>query len=252
VYKAFRAVTGLGDPIQPKSREQGIRGMLKHVFGAGPKWGTVQRKLLGSTVDLVGGAAISPNPTLDMDQIGLPEDKAWAIYKPFIVRGLVRRGLPKLQARREVEERTSSAKQELLREMSERPVLVTRAPSLHRYNILAFWPQLTHNDTLEVPPIVCGGFGADFDGDRMQFHVPADTSAVKDAINKMLPSRNLLAVSSFQPHYIPNREFQSGLYQASAGVDHSKPRRTFRSAKDAIKAFYRGEINADQQVEIVE
>jgi biotin carboxyl carrier protein len=252
VYKALRAAVGLGDPIQPKSREQGVKGLLKEIFGSGPKWGMVQRKLLGATVDLVGGATITPNPNLDMDQVGLPVDKAWAIYKPFIVRSLVRRGMPKLQARREVEDRTPSALKALQHEMTQRPVMVTRAPALHRYNMLAFWPQLTRHNTLEVPPVVCGGFNADFDGDRMQFHVPADDSAVKDAIDKMLPSKNLLAASSFKAHYIPNREFLAGLWKASTKVDHNRPRRVYKTAQDAIKAYRRGEINADQQVEIVE
>jgi hypothetical protein len=251
IYDSFKAVVGLGDPIQPRHREQKVRGILKHVFGSSPKYGTVQRKLLGSTVDLVGRAAITPNPDLDMDQVGLPIDKAWTLYRPFIVRRLVRRGMPRMQALQQVQDRSKAALHEMQSEMQERPLIVNRAPTLHRYGVMAFWPQLTQSDTLEIPPLVTPGFTADFDGDAMQFHVPATAAAVRDATQKMLPSRNLYSAGDFGIEYAPTHEYLGGLWSASTKQD-KKPPRVFRSRADAVKAYRRGEIGVGQAVEIME
>jgi len=250
-YKAFKAVAGLGDPIQPENREQDIKGILKQVFGTSPKFGTVQRKMLGSTVDLVGRATITPNPNLDMDQVGLPIDKAWTLYQPFVVRRLVRRGMGKLQAREAVKERTEPALRELQNEIRERPVVINRAPVLHRYGVMAFWPQLTSSNTLEIPPLVVGGFGADFDGDAMQYHVPSKDDAVEEAIAKLLPSRNLFAASDFDVHYLPTQEYISGLWAASAKEEKLSTPRVFKTKRDAIQAYQRGDINVGQRVEIM-
>jgi DNA-directed RNA polymerase subunit beta' len=168
VYATFKAVTGLGDPVHPKLQEKRVRGILKHVFGHSPKTGTLQRRLVSSTVDLVGRAVITPNPDLDMDHVGLPENHAWDVYGNFIRRRLRRRGMSVMDAARHVQDRTELAKSELLKEMSERPVIINRAPVLHRFGIMAFYPKLTNSATLQVSPLIVGGFGADFDGDAMQ------------------------------------------------------------------------------------
>jgi len=251
VYKAFKGVTGLGDPVSPENKEQGITGILKHVFSSSPKFGVVQRKLLGSTVDLVGRATITPNPNLDMDQVGIPIDKAWTMYQPFVVRRLVRRGMGKIKAMQETKARAPLALRELQNEMKVRPVIINRAPVLHRYGVMAFWPQLTTSSTLEIPPLLVSGFGADFDGDAMQFHVPASDDAVDEAKEKLMPSRNLFAVSDFDVHYMPSQEYIGGLWAASTKVDKSPPR-VFKTKKDAIAAYRRGEIGVGQRVEIVE
>jgi len=251
VYKAFKGVTGLGSPISPEFQEQDVKGILKHVFGASPKFGTVQRKLLGSTVDLVGRATIIPNPNLDMDQVGLPIDEAWTLYQPFVVRRLVRRGMGKVKAMEEAKARTPRALKELQAEMQHRPVVINRAPVLHRYGVMAFWPQLTSSNTLEIPPLIVGGFGADFDGDAMQFHVPSSDDAVGEAKEKLMPSRNLLATSNFDVHYTPGQEYVGGLWAASTRAEN-KPPRVFKTRRDAIAAYRRGDIGVGQQVEILE
>lgn len=250
VYNAFKGATGLGDPIKPENKEQDIKGILKHVFGTAPKFGVVQRKLLGSTVDLVGRGTITPNPNLDMDHVGLPVDKAWTLYQPFVVRRLVRRGLGKLKAMEEVKERTPVALRELQEEMQERPVVINRAPVLHRYGVMAFWPKLTRSNTLEIPPLITSGFGADFDGDAMQFHVPSSPEAVREAQQKMLPSNNLLNVQRFDTNYAPTMEYVGGLWNASTKTDN-RPVRVFHSKEQAIAAYKRGEITAGQKIEIV-
>jgi len=250
VYDAFKAVTGLGDPISSDAQEKQVRGILREVFGKNPKYSVVQRKLLSNTTDLVGRAAITPNPDLDMDQVGIPEEKAWEVYQPLIIRDLGRRGIPKLDAARAVKDRSAVARKELLKIMSKRPVVINRAPVLHRYGVMAFWPQLVKNDTMQVSPLIVGGFNADFDGDAMQYHVPVSSSAVDEAINKLMPSRNLFSARDFNVHYKPSQEYTGGLYAASTKKNRKGPR-TFSSKAEAIRAYRRGEIDAGQQVTIL-
>lgn len=254
VYDAMKAVSGLGDPINPKSREKAVRGLLKQVFGPGsPKFGVVQRKLLGGSTDLVGRGVITPDPELDLDQVGLPEEQAFEAYRPFVVRRLVRRGVPRARAMAEVQDRTASARKALLEEMDERPVIYSRAPVLHRYGIMAARPVLTRGHTLRLPPLVTKGFGADFDGDQMNVHVPASDDAVQDAYEKLMPSRNLLGVSDFRSHQVPSQEFTAGLYLASTLRDDRKPERVFATRADALRAFRRrgGDLGLDDPVRVL-
>jgi DNA-directed RNA polymerase subunit beta len=252
LYDAMKGVTGLGDPVQSKNVERRVRGFLSQVFGSSPKYGTVQRKLLSSTVDLVGRAVITPNADLDMDHVALPEEKAWEIYKPFIVRGLVRRGLPRMEAIKAFDGKNNSARSELMTQMNSRPIIINRAPVLHRYGMMAFYPRLTKNKTMEVSPLVTKGFNADFDGDAMQFHVPSTDSAAKEAVEKMLPSRNLFAAASFKAHFTPVAELHSGLYTASNRINKKTPTRVYKTTQDAISAYRRGEIEVDTPVHIME
>lgn len=252
LYKAFKAVTGLGDPIQPKNQERNVKGLLGHIFGSSPKWGTVQRQLLGASVDLVGRSVIIPNPEFDMDSVGIPEEHAWETFKPFIIRRLVQRGVPRIDAARAFTERLPIARNALLEETKERPVVITRAPALHRYNLIGGWAKLVKGDALQTSPIVVSGLAADYDGDQMNYHVPASEEARREVIEKMLPSRNLLSVSEFKPHYLPSQEYQGGLYHAStAKSEHQRPA-VFRSAQDAIKAYNNHLIGIDTPVEILQ
>jgi DNA-directed RNA polymerase subunit beta len=252
VYNAFKAVTGLGDPITQESKDKNVRGILKNVFGSSPKFGTMQRKLLGSTVDNVGRAVITPDPSLDMDSVGLPEDRAFEVYQRFIVRRLKRKGMPITQALRHAKDKTELARQMLLEEMEERPVIINRAPVLHRFGIMAFKPRLVKGSTLQVSPLIVGGFGADFDGDAMNYHVPTDEEARKEALAKMLPSRQLLSPADFKtPVHQPGQEYVGGLYQATTARS-KRPVRTFRNQSDAVKAYRRGEIAVDDRIEIMD
>jgi DNA-directed RNA polymerase subunit beta' len=245
-------VTGLGDPTHPKNQERQVKGILKHVFGASPKLGTVQRRLLGSTTDLVGRAVIAPDPDLDMDQVGVPENQAWSIYRPVLIRHLVRRGMPRLQAARAVEERHEVARKALLDEMDNGVVVINRAPTLHRYGMMAARPRLVKGNVLKISPLVVSGFGADFDGDAMQYHVPVTDEEKEEALSKMLPSRNLLSAASFKVHYLPGQEYVGGLYESSARVDNDKPPLTFATAADAVRAYHQGRIGVGRRVEILD
>lgn len=250
VYNSMKAVTGLGDPAPVKLQEQQVKGILKHVLGTSPKWSVVQRRLLGSTTDLVGRSTIIPNPDLDMDEVGIPEDSAWKIYQPFIVRHMVKRGMAPMRAAALVAGKHTTARQALQAVMEERPVIIDRAPVLHRYGVMAFRPRLTKGHNLETSPITIKGFGGDYDGDAMQFHVPATHQAVNDAYTKMLPSRNLLSVSEFRPMYQPSQEYLGGLYAATTAKGDEKPL-AFRTRAEAIQAFRKGIGSLGQHVIIL-
>ena len=250
VYKAFKGVTGLGDPITAKNQEKNVKGVLKYVFGDNPKFSVMQRKLLSSTVDVVGRGVITPNPDLDMDEVGLPITKAWDIYKPFIIRRLVMQGVPGVRAAELVKNKDKKAFEAMQAEVDSRPVIINRAPVLHRYGVMAFKPKLIKNETLQISPAIVKGFGADFDGDTMNYHVPVSESAVNDALEKMLPSRNLLSTKTFKAHQLPQNEYQGGLYHATAFVSN-KPERYFANKADAIRAYRAGEIGSDQKVVIL-
>ena len=252
VYNAFKAVTGLGDPITKQSQDRQVKGLLGTIFGSSPKFGSVQRKLIASTVDNVGRAVITPNPDLDMDSIGLPEDKAFSVYERFVVRRLRRGGMSGLDALQQVKDKTPLARQTLLEEMSNRPVIANRAPVLHKFGIMAFRPHLVKGSTLQVSPLVVKGFGADFDGDQMNYHVPVDDAASKQALELMLPSRQLLSPADFKsPMHQPSQEYTGGIYQATSGQSN-RPVRTFRNFKDLKQAWLRGDIGINDRVTVLE
>jgi DNA-directed RNA polymerase subunit beta' len=251
LYKAMKGVTGLGDPVQPKNQERKVKGYLQEIFGSSPKFSVVSQKLLGTPMDLVGRATITPNPDLDMDQVGLPEAKAWDVYAPFVVRRLVRKGVPRVQALEYVQQRHDLAKKALLDEVGERPVIINRAPVLHRYGMMAFYPRLTKGDTLQMSPLIYSGFGADNDGDAMNWSVPASDEAKDEAVAKMLPSKNLISASKFRVHYKPTQEAAGGLHVLTSYTNHDKKPRVFATQKDAYNAWERGEMDPGDPVQVL-
>jgi DNA-directed RNA polymerase subunit beta' len=252
LYKSFKAVTGLGDPVKTETKSHRVKGLLSEVFGGSPKMGIVQRRLLGTPVDMAGRSVIIPNPELNMDQIGIPEDMAWKLYTPFAIRRLVRsmgnRPDARTHAIKIMSERTPAAKKVIQQEMASRPVLATRAPVLHKYGIMAFYPVMTPGKTLQTSPQVIAGFGGDYDGDAMNFHVLSSDKAIKDAQDKMLPSRNLRSPADFATMWKPRQEFLQGLYMASTRRSGRRTLPAYKSDKEVIEAFKRGDLNIDDVV----
>lgn len=164
VYNAFKAVTGLGDPVGVKNQERGVTGILKTVFGSSPKYGVMNRKLLSGTVDMVGRGVIIPDPDLTLDEAGVPEEAAWDVFAPSVVRRMVRAGVPRMRAVNEVKEKTPFAKDYLTKEVDNGVIVLSRAPTLHRYGTMAFRPKLVQGSAIKLNPLVNKGFGADFDG----------------------------------------------------------------------------------------
>jgi len=253
LYDAYKQVTGLAEPTHPKLVQRQVRGLLKHVFGVGSsKFSMVQRNLLGTPTDMVGRAVIVPNPDLDMDSVGIPEEKAWEAYRPHLVHRLTKRGVPWSQAAKYIESRSPIAKEALLQEMEERPVIVDRAPILHKWGIMAFKPRLVAGDSVHTNSFIMKAIGGDYDGDQVNYHIPSSPEAVKEAFEILLPSKSLIQSSdlkSAQPRIIS--ENAGGLYLASLPPDQKQKPRTFVSWADAEKAYRRGDLAIDDPVVVL-
>jgi len=201
--------------------------------------------------DNTGNAVISPDPSLDMDHVGIPEKMAIVLYKPYVIRHMIKSGISPVDAVKHIKKRSKVAREILLKEMDRRPVIMTRSPVLHKYGFMGAKPVLTAGDTIKISPSVVEGFGADFDGDQMRIHVPSSQAAITDVLTKMLPSRNILAAKSFKaPKYISN-EYLLGLYLASSPKSKDKAKKSFETREDAIKAYNRGELKITDTIEIL-
>jgi len=166
IYGAVKAAYGLGEPITPEGQSKRLKGAIRQVVGTSPKTGMAQSKVFSKPVDVVGRGVAAPDPNLDMDQVGIPEDAAWDLYKDFAMRNLVMHGYPAVRASEMIEKRTPEARAALDNEMANRPVILDRAPTLHKFNLMGFYPHIAEGDTIRVSPIVCKGFNLDFDGDK--------------------------------------------------------------------------------------
>lgn len=165
LYNGVKAAFGLGSPITPEGRARNIKGAIRQVIGDRPKTGLMQSQVISKPVDMVGRGVVTPDKNLDMDTIGIPEESAWTIYAPFIMRKLVRRGYPPEKVLELVKNRDNTAKLAMLEEMNSRPVIVDRAPTWHKFNLMAFNPVLSGDKSLRVSPLVNTGFNLDHNGD---------------------------------------------------------------------------------------
>lgn len=171
MYKAYKAVTGLGEPVKKERVQKHVQGLLKDIFGpSGNKTSVVQRNLIGTPTSFSARGVITPDVNLSMDEIGLPEEKMWELFEPFIVRRLMK-GVDKSdpvgrkKVLEDVKERRGNARQALLDEAKERPVVYSRAPVLHKYGVLAGFAQPVPGNAIRVSPITEPGLNADHDGD---------------------------------------------------------------------------------------
>lgn len=184
VYGAVKAAYGLGDPITTEGRAKNLKGAVRQVIGQIPKFGQFQSKVVSKTQDLVGRSVITPNRNLDMDQIGIPEEMAWEIFKPFVERKLVQRGYSPVTVKNMIDERNATAKHILEDVMEERPVLMDRAPTWHKFNIMAFKPHITEGRSIQVSPLCTTGFNADFDGNCVDYDSLITVRLSKSTLDK--------------------------------------------------------------------
>ena len=209
-YKATRALAGLED-VTTRGKDQPIKGFISQITDTSPKKGFFLNKLVTKRQDLVGRGVIVNGPDLHVDELGIPEKMAWTIFRPFIVRELVRSGYKPEQARKEIETKTGVAKKALESVMKQRTVMLNRAPSLHKFSIMAFKPKLTDGLAIEVPSLAFKGLGADVDGDAVSIHVPSSEEAVRESLH-MMPSRNLFKPGTGELMLVPSQEAAIGVY----------------------------------------
>jgi len=178
------------------------------------KQGRFRQNLLGKRVDYSGRSVIVIGPELKLHQCGLPRRMALELFKPFVMRRLIEQGLAHniKSARRQVEKAKPEVYDILEEVVKERPVLLNRAPTLHRLSIQAFEPVLIDGSAIQIHPLVCSAFNADFDGDQMAVHVPLSKAAVKGAREQMLSIHNMLLPSSGDPVVSPTLDMVLGCY----------------------------------------
>ena len=249
LHDALTKVVGMDGTADAMSKEQQAQGFLKIITGNRAKDGFFQSKLLSRRQDVAGRGVVTPNPALGLDDLGLPEPMAWKLYRNHVVGELTRSGLPLDRVAQEVKEQSSMARSALEAAMRDHPVIMTRAPALHRFNLMAFKPQLVTGKHIEVPNLVVKGFNMDFDGDAVNLHIPLGPEATRDAW-RMLPSKNLFATLNRSPLHVPSQEVTMGLWRATHVPQDAKAVRTFASRADAIAAYRKGEIGLGDPIEV--
>lgn len=237
LYDGVRAIIGVGTP----QKDQKHKGILQQIAGDPAKEGYFQDTLMARRQDMSMRSTIVPNPSLGLDEVGLPREKALTLYKPFVVRKLVEMGAADhaLEARKLIQDNDPSVVRALDLVAQERPVLLKRDPALHRHSIQGFRPKIVTGKAIQIHPLVTSGFSADFDGDTMSVYVPVSSQAVEEA-KKMMPSQNLYNEASGRVTYTPTLESALGLYKMSR-VTHAGTHK-FSTAVEAIKAVNAGKL----------
>ncbi|HLZ08807.1 MAG TPA: DNA-directed RNA polymerase subunit beta', partial [Chloroflexota bacterium] len=210
------------------------------------KQGRFRQNLLGKRVDYSGRSVIIVGPSLKLHQCGLPKIMAVELFKPFVMRKLVERGFAhNIKSAKRIVERLRPEVWDVLEEVVvDHPILLNRAPTLHRLGIQAFQPILIEGKAIRIHPLVCSAFGADFDGDQMAVHVPLSIAARQEAKDLMLASKNLLLPSSGEPTVAPTLDMVLGCYYMTVVKPGMKGEgKTFSSAEEAMMEFNLGAID---------
>ncbi len=183
------------------------------------KQGRFRQNLLGKRVDYSGRSVIVVGPEMKLHECGLPKDMAAELFKPFIIRKLIERGIVKtVKSAKKLVERKEAVVWDILENVLKgHPVLLNRAPTLHRLSIQAFQPKLIEGKAIQLHPLVCSAFNADFDGDQMAVHVPLSSAAILEAQLLMLASHNILNPQNGTPITLPSQDMVLGLYYISKG-----------------------------------
>lgn len=248
--QAVGAVYGTDEPVTAKSKARKHKGFLTYIAGTtSPKEGYFHSKLMRKTQDMAGRGTVVPDNTLGMDEVGIPTDMLWSMYDKLLISNLVRKGHSALDAEKFVKERHPVAQTEMQKELQERPVFINRAPTLHRYNVVAAFPKMVAGKTIRVNPFVERAQNLDYDGDTMQVHVPLGAKAVEEA--RGLTLSNLLYSDKSKNDLLvfPQHEAIMGLAHASAVDDKNAPVK-FKTEADAMQAYRSGRINLGTRVKI--
>ena len=237
-----RPVTGPGNrPL--KSLSDMLRG----------KQGRFRQNLLGKRVDYSGRSVIVVGPDLQMYQCGLPKEMALELFKPFVMKKLVKGGFAQnVKGAKRMVERVDQAVWGVLEDViKDHPVLLNRAPTLHRLGIQAFEPILVEGRALKLHPLVCTAYNADFDGDQMAVHVPLSVEAQAEARFLMLASNNILKPQDGRPVVSPTQDMVMGCYYLTMVKPGAKGEgKIFHSEDEAIMAYQTGEISLQARVKI--
>jgi len=251
VFKAVGAVFGMNEPEDEKLQKQEVKGFLQNIAGVGtPKGGFFQRKLMRRTQDMSGRGTAVPDGNLGMDEVGIPEQMLWQMYDKMLVARLVRQGYSALTAREMIDKKQPVARQALEAETRERPVLINRAPTLHRWSVVAAYPKMVQGKTIRVNPFIEKGMNLDYDGDTLQVHAPIQHGAIEDA-KKMTLSQMLL--SDQQRNKLmafPQHESIIGFTLASKATTTTGPAHHFRTREEALASWRSGKLKLTDSIVI--
>jgi DNA-directed RNA polymerase subunit beta' len=222
------------------------------------KQGRFRQNLLGKRVDYSGRSVIVVGPELKLHECGLPKDMAAELFKPFIIRKLIERGIVKtVKSAKKIVDRKDPVVWDILENVLKgHPVLLNRAPTLHRLGIQAFQPKLIEGKAIQLHPLVCTAFNADFDGDQMAVHVPLGHEAILEASTLMLASHNILNPANGAPITVPSQDMVLGLYYVTKGRK-STPEypikgegKTFYGAEEVVIAINEGRLSNHALIKI--
>ena len=215
------------------------------------KQGRFRQNLLGKRVDYSGRSVIVVGPQLSLNQCGLPKEMAIELFKPFVVNKLIERGhVQNIKSAKKMIERSDAKVWDILEEVIDgHPVMLNRAPTLHRLGIQAFEPVLVEGRAIQLHPLVCTAFNADFDGDQMAVHVPLSIEAQTEARMLMLATNNILAPATGKPIITPSQDMVLGMYYLTILKDPTSPvKGHFFSFQDAITALEAGVIKLHDKI----
>ena len=215
------------------------------------KQGRFRQNLLGKRVDYSGRSVIVVGPQLSLNQCGLPKEMAIELFKPFVVNKLIERGyVQNIKSAKKKIERSEAIVWDILEEVIDgHPVLLNRAPTLHRLGIQAFEPKLVEGRAIQLHPLVCTAFNADFDGDQMAVHVPLSIEAQTEARMLMLATNNILAPANGKPIITPSQDMVLGMYYLTILKDPAQePKGYFYNFQDAIAALEVGIISLHDKI----
>jgi DNA-directed RNA polymerase subunit beta' len=222
------------------------------------KQGRFRQNLLGKRVDYSGRSVIVVGPTLKLHECGIPKGMAAELFKPFIIRKLIERGIVKtVKSAKKLVDRKEPVIWDILENILKgHPVLLNRAPTLHRLSIQAFQPQLVEGKAIQLHPLVCTAFNADFDGDQMAVHVPLGQAAILEAQLLMLASHNMLNPQDGSPVTLPSQDMVLGLYyltkerRSENGTKVAGEGKTFYSAEEVVIAHNEGQLDLHALIKV--
>tara|TARA_R110001592_G_C13190233_1_gene752454 strand:- start:3455 stop:7675 length:4221 start_codon:yes stop_codon:yes gene_type:complete len=237
-----RAITG--------SNKRPLKSLADMIKG---KQGRFRQNLLGKRVDYSGRSVIVVGPTLRLHQCGLPKKMALELFKPFIFGKLEARGLATtIKAAKKMVEREPPEVWDILAEViREHPVLLNRAPTLHRLGIQAFEPVLIEGKAIQLHPLVCAAYNADFDGDQMAVHVPLTIEAQLEARALMMSTNNILSPANGEPIIVPSQDVVLGLYYMTRERVNAKGEgRVFANVSEVHRAYFGGHVHLQARVKV--
>ncbi len=213
------------------------------------KQGRFRQNLLGKRVDYSGRSVIVVGPTLKIHECGLPKGMAAELFKPFVIRKLIERGIVKtVKSAKKLVDRKDPVIWEILENILKgHPIMLNRAPTLHRLSIQAFQPTLVEGKAIQLHPLVCGAFNADFDGDQMAVHVPLSHAAILETQMLMLSAHNMLNPQDGSPILLPSQDMVLGLYYLTKPASPDDPAKgagmKFYSSEEVIIAYNEGAVD---------